>query len=80
MLVPSFLPSKNTELTRSTEVDVTTLKMARKPVKLQKENQAGCAGEGKQNEGNQEKRKERYILPIAFCDEITRRKWEALDE
>jgi len=27
---------------------VTTLKMARKPVKLQKENPAGCAGEGKQ--------------------------------
>ena len=28
-------------------VDVTTLKMARKPMKLQKENLAGCAGEGK---------------------------------
>jgi len=27
--------------------DITTLKMARKPVKLQKENPAGCAGEGK---------------------------------
>ena len=27
-------------------VDVTTLKMARKPVKLQKESPAGCAGEG----------------------------------
>ena len=32
--------------------DVTTLKMARKPVKLQKENPAGCAGEDKQNKGN----------------------------
>ena len=28
-------------------VDVTTLTMARKPLKLQKENLAGCAGEGK---------------------------------
>ena len=27
--------------------DVTTLKMARKPVKFHKENPAGCAGEGK---------------------------------
>jgi len=26
--------------------------MARKPVKLQKENPAGCAGEGKQSDGN----------------------------
>ena len=33
-------------------VGVTTLKMARKPVKLQKENLAGCAGGGKQSEGN----------------------------
>ena len=33
-------------------VDVTTLKMARKPVKLQKENPAGCAGEDKQSKGN----------------------------
>ena len=33
-------------------VDVITLKMARKPVKLQKESPAGCAGEGKQSEGN----------------------------
>ena len=32
--------------------DVTTLKMARKPAKLQKENPAGCAGEGKQSKGN----------------------------
>ena len=41
-------------------VDVTTLKMARKLVKLQKENPAGYAGEGKQNKENQEKRKGRY--------------------
>ena len=33
-------------------VDVTTLKMARKPMKLQKESPAGCAGEGKQSKGN----------------------------
>ena len=33
-------------------VDVTTLKMARKPEKLQKESTAGCAGEGKQSKGN----------------------------
>ena len=33
-------------------VDVTTLKMARKPVKLQKESPAGCAGEDKQSKGN----------------------------
>ena len=32
-------------------VDVKALKMARKPVKLQKESPAGCAGEGKQNKG-----------------------------
>ena len=30
-------------------VDVTTLKMAKKPGKLQKENPAGCTGEGEQN-------------------------------
>ena len=33
-------------------VDVTALKMARKPVKLRKENSAGCAGEGKHSKGN----------------------------
>ena len=33
-------------------VDVITLKMTREPVKLQKENPAGCAEEGKQNKGN----------------------------
>ena len=32
--------------------DVTTLKMEKKTVKLQKENPAGCAGEGKQSKGN----------------------------
>ena len=41
-------------------VDVTTLKMARKPVKLQKEHLAGCAGEGKKNKENYEKRKGRF--------------------
>ena len=41
-------------------VDVTTLKMAMKPVNLQKENLAGCAGEGKQNKGNQYKRIGRF--------------------
>ena len=39
--------------------DVTTLKIARKPVKLQKENPAGCAGEGKQSKGIKEKIKVR---------------------
>ena len=34
------------------KVDVTTIIMARKPMKLQKENPAGCAGEGKQSKGN----------------------------
>ena len=29
-----------------------SLKMARKPMKLKKENPAGCAGEGKQINGN----------------------------
>ena len=33
-------------------VDVNNLKNGRKPVKLQKENPAGCTGEGKQSKGN----------------------------
>ena len=33
-------------------VDVSNLKNDRKPVKLQKENPVGCAGEGKQSKGN----------------------------
>ena len=33
-------------------VDDNNLKNGRKPVKLQKESPAGCAGEGKQSEGN----------------------------
>ena len=33
-------------------IDVTTLKMARKPVNLPKEDSAGCAGEGEQSKGN----------------------------
>ena len=41
-------------------VIVTTLKMARKPVKLQKDSPAGCAWEGKQSKGNWEKRKGRF--------------------
>ena len=40
--------------------NVTTLKMARKPVKLQKECPARCAGEGKQSKGNLKKRKGRF--------------------
>ena len=34
--------------------------MAWKPVKIQKESPAGCAGEGKQSKGNQEKRKGQF--------------------
>ena len=41
-------------------VDITILKMASKPVKLQKENPAGYAEEGKQSKRNQEKRKGRF--------------------
>jgi len=33
-------------------VDVNNLKNGRKPVKIQKENTAGCAAEGKQSKGN----------------------------
>ena len=33
-------------------VDVDNLKNGKKPVKLQKESPAGCAGEGKQSKGN----------------------------
>ena len=39
---------------------LTTLKMARKAVKIQKECSAGCAGEGKQSKGNYKKRKGRF--------------------
>ena len=64
-------------------VDVTTLKMARKPVKLQKENPAGCAGEGKQSKGNMEKRKGRFKdkPTTAFSEEesVTNRKCEVKD-
>ena len=31
-------------------------------------NPAGCAGKGKQSKENYEKRKGRFIPPIAFCD------------
>ena len=37
--------------------DVTTFEMARKPMKLQKENPAVCAEEGKHSKGNEEKKK-----------------------
>ena len=42
---------------KSTMVDVNNLENCRKSVKLQKESPAGCAGEGKQSKGNQEKGK-----------------------
>ena len=41
------------------KVDVTTLKMARKPVKLQKESPVGCTREGKQSKGNYENMRRR---------------------
>ena len=41
-------------------VDVNNLKNGKKPVKLQKESPAGCAGEGKQSIENLEKRKGRF--------------------
>ena len=41
-------------------VDVNNLKNGRKPVKLQKESPARCAGEGKQSKGNYEKRRGRF--------------------
>ena len=42
------------ELLKSREVvvDVNNLKNGRRPVKLQKESPAGCAGEDKQNKAN----------------------------
>ena len=48
--------------------------MVRKPVKKQMENQAGCAGDGKQIKGNIGEGK-RTVNPTKFelCDEITRR-------
>ena len=36
-------------------MDITTLRMARKPVKSQKENPAGCAGEGVKTNKRREK-------------------------
>ena len=41
-------------------VELTTLKMASKPMKLQNESPAGCTGEGKQSKGKKEKRKGRF--------------------
>ena len=53
-------------------VDVTTLKMGRKPVKLQIENSAGCAGEGKQSKGN--RRRENDGLKITDNKHYVRKK------
>ena len=51
--------------------------MVRKPGKKQKENPAGCAGEGKQKKGNigEEKRK-MYSAKCEVCNETTRRRCE----
>ena len=48
--------------------------IARKPVKLQKENSAACAGEGKQKKENIEERRTVDSTQFEFCDEITRRR------
>ena len=48
----TFLSGYGSWLRPMVMVDVTTLKMTRKAVKLQKENPAGCDGEGKQSKGN----------------------------
>ena len=50
----------------------TTIKW-RKPVKKQKENPAGCAGEGKQSEGNIGEEKRTVSTKFEFCDEITKK-------
>ena len=51
--------------------------MARKPAKKQKENPAGCAGEGKQRKGNiEEEKRTADSAKLEFCDEITRRSCE----
>ena len=48
------------------------IKMVRKPLKKQKENPAGCAGEDKQSKGNVNKRAVDSVK-FEFCEEITRR-------
>ena len=51
-----------------------TIKIARKSRKKQKENRAGCAGEGKQRKGNiREEKRTVDSVKFDFCDEITRR-------
>ena len=52
-------------------VDVNNLKNGRKPVKIHKESPAGCARQGKERKGNQEKRKGRFNdqPTTAFCEE-----------
>ena len=47
-------------------VDIKNFKNGRKPEKLQKESPAGCAGEGKQSEGNIGK-EERTLGVANFC-------------
>ena len=53
-------------------VDVTTLKIARKPVELQKENPAGCAGEG--NRVKEIRRREKNCLKITDNKHHVRKK------
>ena len=49
--------------------------MAKKPGKKQKENPAGCTGEGKQRKGYiGEKKMTVDSAKFKFCDEITRRR------
>ena len=47
--IPLILKVSENHFSQCCCCSVTTLKMARKPVKLQKENPAGCAGDGKQS-------------------------------
>ena len=54
--------------------------MTTKPVKFQEEYPARCTGEGKQSKGNYQKRKGQLIPPIAFCDEVPRRRGEGKGE
>ena len=51
--------------------------MVRKPVKKQKENPAGCAGEGKQSKRNiGEEKRTVDSDKFQFCDEMKRRSYE----
>ena len=55
--------------------------MVRKPVKKQKENPAGCAGEGKQSKRNiGEEKITVESAKFEFCDEITRIRCEEKKE